>query len=604
MGLHHKSFLSLALVFCAASAARADYLELNEEGFREVKKVQDAEAGKYGNKPIIQQHMDPRAAGRGTFGFVRGMIIVEHDDGGNLAYTGPGSNELNAEPEKYFKFRPYNWIRRNGDQINWTDFRFQWKWVAGVKHEVDTLDDICMLMSWRCQKTGTDPAQAAQNVKNGLSFFARHLDPNDQLKIGGGGGQSSNNQAHEGAVTRFLLYGPMGADERRWRVMETHQKRGPIGEYGAFDAAANKATWTPKGVKYTPMDPDFWEETPESVIGKLVEAMARCHKFPPSTPNQLSYNIPFANQIETSARYVAQFLSSDLAHVPVSNNDNSNRLRAFAFRARAALFGIIEGATPERVSARRNRVVVRGGPGQPGNIMARPEEAADIDAQLRYSAVDDDLKIDVFDMASAAIDVLLFMKGSNRYGMLEAYDDDRGQVVGSLLRLAAGSRMCSGVATLQVQDDVGLKALSRAAFLSESQNASGDKFRDEILETLANPTNKMRANAAREALVRARADGAQLYRVLQSLFEIALTSNAEQQQTFYESPPASGNYLPQSGSDPRRDDAIYVISRLRWRSDYAQGLVNSRIQRLRDRQSTGTGSVEEKRLLDTFDGDN
>ncbi|MEZ0230671.1 MAG: hypothetical protein ACAI25_18765, partial [Planctomycetota bacterium] len=483
-------------MLCASSAAKADTLELSQLGLQEIQKIEQAEAGKFGGRAIIQQHVDPNAGSR--FGFVRGMVIVEHSQTGDLNFTGQGATELNNEPHKFFKFRPYNWVQRNGNNINWTDYKFEWKWVASLKHDVDTLDDLCMLMSWRIAPQGNaDPVAA---TANGIRWFARQLDPQNQLNIGGGGGQGANNQAHEGTVTRLLLYGPLASNERNVRIVEANQKRGPIGEYGAFDAATQKPKWTAKGVRYTPMDPDWWEETPEAVIGKLVEAMARCQKANPQNKSQTLYNIPFSDQIQASARLIAQFLTSDLAHVPASTNANAERLRSFAFRARAALIGIVEGATPERVVYRRSRTVSRGGAPAPGSVLARNGEQ-DIDAQLRYSQPDDDLPITIFDMASAALDVLLFDNGQTRAGMMEPFEDDRGRVVGSLLRVAAGGLAFNGgVPTLLVQDAIAYKAIATVSLISEGPN--GTKFRDELLDTLANPTNKMRASAARAALVR------------------------------------------------------------------------------------------------------
>lgn len=595
MELRHNFFLSLGLVIFAASAARADMLELTQEGAQELAKIEQAEAGKFGGRPLIQRHTGPGS----QFGFVRGMVIMERSATGDLNFTGPGATELNNEPDKYFKFRPYNWVVRNGNNVNWTDYRFEWKWIAGSRQEIDTLDDLCALVSWRCQpKPGGDPVAA---MRTGLQWFVGQLDPSNQLNVGGGG-QASTNMAHEGSVTRQLLYGTMSTGERVARVHDCRQQKGPKGQYGNFDEGTQKGGWQQAGVKFSPLDPDWWEETPESVIARLVEAIGRAQKANPQNKSQTLYNVPFSDQIQACARLVGQLLTADLARVPVpaaSADAKATRIRAYAFRARMALLAIIEGASPERVVARRQRPVVKSGPAG-GAVLARRGET-DVDAQLRYTGVDDDMPLTVFDMASAALDILLFDQNGTRSGMTQPFDDDRSRLVGSLLKVAAGAQAFNGgVRNLQVQDSVGYKAINTLALLSEGPVA--ERFRGELLDTIANPANKMRANAARAAIVRAGVEGPELYRELQALFDIALAANSpEQQQSFYESPPSSGEFLQRSANDPRREDAAYVIKQLARRSNDGARLVRDRLQQLRNRQTSGTGSAEEKKLIDACD---
>src|SRR2546430_431386 len=88
MELHQKLLLSLGLVIFAGGAARADILELTERGAQEIAKIEQAHATEYGST-IIQQHVDPRAGSR--FGFVRGMILVEHNEAGDLNFTAGGA---------------------------------------------------------------------------------------------------------------------------------------------------------------------------------------------------------------------------------------------------------------------------------------------------------------------------------------------------------------------------------------------------------------------------------------------------------------------------------------------------------------------------------
>lgn len=597
MGSHVRFLISLGLVLCAGSVARADFLELTQLGQQQVAALEQQEAGKYGGRGIIQQHLDPAAGSR--FGYVRGTIVVEHSQAGDLNFQGPGANDLNTHPELYFKFRPYNWITRNGSNVNWADYRFEWKWVAAVKHEIDTLDDLCAMVSWRCQAApNADPVAAMQN---GLRWFTQQLDPNNQLGVGGGG-QQATNRAHEGTITRALLYGAMSSGERGTRIHDARQLKGPIGQYGAFDQNSQRATYQQGNVKYTPLDPDWWEETPEHAIMKLVETIARCQKANAGTPNQTLYNIPFSDQLQASARLVAQFLTADLANVPVTDatqNPTADRVRAFSFRARAALMGIVEGVTPERIAQRRQLPV--SGQRAPGSVMARPNEAP-IDAQLRHTAVDDDMPLTDFDMASAALDVLLFANGNNRAGMLAPFPDDQKRLVSSLLRVAAGAQVFNGgVQNLQIQDTIGYKAINTMMMLADQPEA--EPFRDELLDQIANPTNEMRANAARTALARAQVrDGFELHKELRALFDIALAAQAaEQTSSFYESPPLSGNFLPHPNVDPRRADACFVIKQLARRSNAGANAVHDKIDQLRRRQTAGTGSPEEKKFLDNFD---
>src|SRR5579883_547293 len=595
--------LLLGLVLFATTTARADWLELTAEGEQKIQAIQDRDAGSHNNIPILQYHLVANAGS--THGFVRGMVIVTRDNVGQLAFTGDKASDFNDKPDQFFKFRPYKWITQDASgKVSWVDYEFEWKWVASVKNEVDTLDDLCEMMSWRCMgPNGADPTPAT--TKAGCRWVLTTLDPNNSLDLNNGGGQATQNNVHEGYCSRYLLYGTPNQDatlsdadrvrawgkERVARIKDCRKGTGPVGQYGAFDYKADAPTYNKGNVKYCPTDSDFWDDTPDNIIHQLVTTMARCKKA--NGQGRALYPIPYGGALLDCSRTVAQFLCSDLAGVPVQDatqEGKGKRIRAFAFRARAALLSILDGATPEKLKARRAR-----------SVQLRPNEPA-LEAQLRVTPVDDEMPVDVFDLADAALDVLLMRDGS---GLVKPYNDDMTRISQTLLRLASASSRFNqeGARNLWPQDPLGEKALQILMALVDPQtqgnipNAqqNADSYREKVVNAMADATNQSYANAARYVLCLSNgADPAELQREVSALFEMAIGAGATPPQSYYESPPASGYYTPASSNDPRQADAIATIKALAAKNGDAAAAVQAQLDDLKKRQAAGTGSMDEK----------
>jgi hypothetical protein len=572
-----RTLLGLSLLLVAARPARADFLELTQKGATQLQTTE----GQGGSPPIIEKHL---VAGAGSpYGFLRGMIVTEHDSGGLLSYgtdlnlTPAQLADLNGHPEKNVLFLPYAWIKKgSGGALTWTYTILDWSYISTVHYEIDTLDDLSTMMSWRCQLTtaGTDPSTAMQA---GLQFFERQLDPQNQLQIGGGGGQAAPNTAHEGYLTRLLMYGPMGSAERLARLKGARAGNGPIGQYG-------QAAPSPGTIKYTPTDPDWWDESPEGSLGKLVEAVARC-RHASATSTQPLYNIPSSDGIAQCSRLAAQLLTSDLAGVPpavAQANPSAARIRSFAFKARTTLLGLIESVTPDRVAALAKR-----------QVQLRPNESP-ADAVYRYTSLDDELPASVFDIADAALDVLLFnpVNTTQLYGMFKPQEDDKRRIVDVLLRVASGSQSFTGTVMPAGEESNAGKALRTLTLLAEQSDATGAPFRSQILDQVASSDNPCAA-AAKQALLVAdlagnNANADDVQHEVQQLFEVALAAP---------SVVAPGSNV----IDPRTVNAIIVLKQLAGGRSSAANAINQRVQQLRTSQQNATGTASEASFLQTFD---
>src|SRR5579864_8946321 len=124
--------LLLGLVLFATNQARADWLELTAEGEKQIQAIQDRDAGSHNNVPILQYHL--LQGGGSAHGFVRGMVIVQRDNVGQLAFTGEKASDFNDKPDQFLKFRPYKWLTMDSaGRISYVDYELEWKWVASVK---------------------------------------------------------------------------------------------------------------------------------------------------------------------------------------------------------------------------------------------------------------------------------------------------------------------------------------------------------------------------------------------------------------------------------------------------------------------------------------
>ncbi len=612
MDLRWKLLPGLFLAFFAAREARADFLELSQQGATRLASTQVG--------ACIQTHMDPNQGSR--FGFLRGMILTQHDSPGqlgNLFYDAtfdmsPGLSpvdlsKLNGTPDKVFLFLPYQWITRSGTGLNWRTTLIDWKDVSSVRYEIDTLDDLNALVSWRCQAPpGSNPTAVTNQMQSGLRLFLQQLDPTGKWKIGGGGTPAPPG-VHEGSVTRYLLYDRMSGPERIARMQASRKKQGPIGNYGA--------SFTSSGVNYSPTDPDWGDETADATMATLLEGMARCRPNPTAT-SQTLYNIPNAGLIRTNARLVAQFMSADLASVPppVAQTDPSaRRVLEYALRARRTLLAKITAASPDNTYRLTK-------PGlQPPKLLLRPGEAV-IDAQLRVTNVDDALPASVFDVADAALDVLLFVStSSGSAGMTNPLQADESQIVDTLLALGAGIPAFNGnLPVLGIQATIGNKALWTLMALAGDtvmvpdpsggpMVPRGAGFRKELLDRVANATNVTIEKAATEILKRAdlmngNASQPDVEKSIQTLFDVALASPAPEAKSYYYSPPASGFSLPPT--DPRTIDAVYVLKQLAKSGGggTAATSVGKRIDFLRKKLTDKLETSTEKRFLELYDAIN
>lgn len=604
MGLRWKPLLTFGLVLYTASSARADWIELKKAGAQRLQ-----------SKPIagcIEQHTDPSLGS--PYGFMRGIILNQHDGYGVFGFNNqldyaknlPPADlgVLNGTPDKVFLFLPYKWITRaaNGG-LSWPGpALMDWADVMSVRHEIDTWDDLCTLASWRGQAgPGANPVVT---LENGLQAFVNDLDPRNLLKVGGAG-NGTRLVLHEGYATRYLLYGTMGGRERYARMKECRAGKGPVGQYGAFDDAKNQATWSPGTVHYTPTDPDWWDETPDDSIVKLVETMARCRRDPRS--GQYLYDVPDVSPVpqptgehslRAGSRVVAQFITGRLADAPLdSPHPDARRIRAYSFRARTALLGLIERAAPEHILQLR----ATSGP----NI----KTAFD---QLRVTNADDKFPATVFDVADAALDVLLYNpRGTGqRFGMIVPLAEDKRRLVDILLMLAAGMRAFNGGANdpdpvvASNVEAIGSKALATLVLLAADPNASG--FRDELVDRVANGTNMTIQSAATAALHRVdlignNADQADVNNSVDAFLQVALAPPTPEEKTFFASPPASSNYLRPPAEDPRRTDALYMLVVLARSNGHASQVVSDRISVLQQKQKDGKGTQDEKKFLDAFE---
>jgi hypothetical protein len=602
MDLRWKLLPGLFLAFFAGREARADFLELSQRGVADLQNTQVA--------ACIKTHVDPLQGGR--YGFLRGMILTQHDAAGLLAYDptfdmSPGLSpadigKLNT-PDKVFLFLPYDWITRSATGLSWRTTLIDWKDVSSVRYEVDTLDDLNALVSWaRCQAPpNSNPNQVTNKLQSGLGIFLKELDPNNKWGIGGPGppGAPPPNQ-HEGSITRYLLYDRMSGPERVKRMQDCRQNKGPIGNYGQ--------PYTSQGIRYSATDPDWGDETAETTMASLLEGMARCRPNP-QAPTQTLYNIPNAGLLRTNARVVAQFITADLAGVDPNvvkgppADLNAQRVLEYALRARKAVLTRIMAASPDNVYRLTK-------PGmQPPRLLLRPGEQV-IDAQLRATNVDDDLPASVFDVADAALDVLLFVSNSGSTGMKKALQVDQSQIVDTLLALGAGIPAFNGGAqVLGIQGTIGNKALWTLMGLAADPDPQvGAKFRQELLNRVENATNVTIAKAATEILKRADLMNANTTRPdveksIEALFDVALSPPVEESNSYYYSPPSSGFQLPPI--DPRTIDATYVLKQIAKNgASNAAKSIATRVDLLKKKRADKLETSAERRFLELYDAIN
>src|SRR5256885_2167001 len=141
--MRHKlvASVALALVFCVNDRAKADWLEVNPAGLPAIQKFE-----RDNGLSLLVQHRDPKFGGGH---FIRGRVLRVNPD----PRYDDGSDRANLqEPAKYFWFRPMDGNYVPKPKPHWVPsniFRFDWRWVRSIRHEIDTLDDVRSIVSNR-----------------------------------------------------------------------------------------------------------------------------------------------------------------------------------------------------------------------------------------------------------------------------------------------------------------------------------------------------------------------------------------------------------------------------------------------------------------------
>lgn len=156
----------------------------------------------------------PHAGGRGFF--IQGQIEVLREATTD-APTLP-------DPRTYFMFRPLegHFQAAGADgKPHWTggaDLRFEWAWVKGVTyHDIDTLEDVRALSSNRDLRYC--------NGAEALLALLAELDPDGVLHLKTTVPAVADDKVllREGWLSRYLLDGPLTADERTTLVQRLRQ---------------------------------------------------------------------------------------------------------------------------------------------------------------------------------------------------------------------------------------------------------------------------------------------------------------------------------------------------------------------------------------------
>lgn len=450
-------------------------------------------------------------------------------------------------PSRFFAFQPRN--KRADGRQTWSFTaaeKWEWSWVLATHHTIDSLEDLRDMISNRDKRYGS--------VKDALVALRADIDPTGSLGLRDGSGApvvtNPRIKPREGTVSRDLI-SPETHEERRALIKEARsQPADPLG--------------------YSPIDPLFGGgETPEFAIEKLVDAIARARKY--GQPE---------NGLLASCLAVARFFTEDLFVSEEKENgpdgETASRIRGFVFRARAAVLSYIEDVSPQGVAIRLER---------------QAAQAGSLADALRHTQPDDDLPLDVFELARTALEVV--------GGMINPRNEDRVRVVEALLSLASGRADFRGRDAVALppeiqsrQEVVAQQAFETLIKLSAAptpgKEDTGAYFRPEILRFFGSSYAKdSYAKTAREVLVRSGVGGErEIGPLVNDLINLGLTA-------------------AQEPSDPRLA-AIYVLKQLpanirdeRLRQRF-QARINEQLDQLEERRRAGTGGPAESRFLELY----
>jgi hypothetical protein len=507
-----RFLLSALLSLLLTNLTFADILYLNGKG---------AEALK--GSGLVKPHPDGRRY------FVRGQIVILRDGADRPTLKSPGT---------YFLFRP---------QSQNSQPQLEWSWVVNIKHQIDTLDDLRSILSNRDKQYG--------NWQEAFKVLITEADPSSTLglkvKLKGNAPPASSKSVapREGWFSQFLLRGPLPASERTARVRAAKDK-GPLDPLG-----------------YSPIDPLWQQQTPESTMTQLLEAIARAEKYGEPESGFLA-----------ACREAAQFLcETTLPPAEAETGPDGERardLRAFALGARATLLSTLESAGTEAIRIRLRRAAAS----------ASPADA------LLVTNVEDELRLDVFDVAKAALTVL---------GELPMpQTEDKARVVEALFSVVAGYAVpatANGAPPLPqavagLQQEVGQKALATLISLASVSSAGGAErgfgFREEFVVQLSRAPSAGYAQAVSEAILKS---GIGSFREIAQLVKGLFTLGTSLTRFDNDTRPRALAYLVNHLADSPLSESFRATVR---------SAIAKEIRDLEKRQEIGTGGESERRFLD------
>jgi hypothetical protein len=589
---------SMGLVVAAgAAAARADTIDLTPKGYDALKNVTTDKG-----IPVVMQRT-PTNPGDPPRYYMRGRIGYDSKGARRDAADRPTTQN----PAKFFFFKAF--IPETAKPWTWSEMAFtgqsgaqgdnplDWSFVSGVHHDIDGLDDLRGLFSNR--DLMYQPTAGAINPVTKQPYLlhptshqpypvevwstalsALLFDLGVPGTVGNKPVRTDNNaiQFRDGCLPRFFARGPLTAQEshKGWTDPNGVAQPGLVQK-----RAISKAE--PSSVDgYSPVDPAFWDMTPESAITNLLEAIAR-FELVGEPPNDAG--------VTDACFACAHFLCETLPTLPESGTpaDRVQRCRTFGLRCRATLLSFIEAAAPAAIAFRRSK---------PGSD---PDK-------LRYSSKDDlvnyGIEVSVPDMAKAALDVLLGRwSADNKTQILDGlvtpapqtgYDTPKDQlrIVDMLVSVATGDPF--GIAL----DSRAYNALTYLVQASPMATDNDAGFLAALVRRIGTENDPKRAQLLQDALARAGIGSPQvLVDQARSLVDIAIAPTRDK----------NNNVIPSASF--ARDNAVEALRNLfhsQHMDQNARSALTGELAKRRDalasRNKSGTGSPEEKDLLGTLNG--
>lgn len=457
--------------------------------------------------------------------FIRGQIIVPRDNADRPTLKSPGT---------YFMFRPSG--KSSAQQL-------EWAWVLETRHQIDTLDDLRAIFSNRDKRYGSWAvafnALIAEADPNGTLGFKAALERNALPA------SSKAVAPREGWFSQFLQRGPMLSSERTALVRAAKDK-GPVDPLG-----------------YSPIDPLLQQQTPQATMTMLIEAIARSERHGEAEPGLLD-----------ACRAAARFLC-ETSYIPIEaetgpDGERARDIRAFVLGARATLLDYIESASADALRIRLRR--------------AAANASADT---LRHTLAEDELRLDVFNIARAAMNVLGALSTTR--------DEDKARLVEALLSVAVAPTNSSTAASLPPAISGEAQALAPRAMAtlivlasassgSPPERSSG--FRIELVTQLSSARSESQATAITDAILKSGVGSfREIATLIKGLFNIGLAAAASDRDPRLR---AATQILKQLPKSPMSEDLRAAL----------QKAINKETLELERRQENGSGGEQERRFLD------